>query len=108
MPRPLPLGEVASRSDDGEGEDANRSATASGYDPTCEKGVLKSPQAFQNPQIKNLFSADDAQSNAERILNRLARRPQRRRVAAVQLTGKVVLGNAHHRAGQRNYADEVR
>ena len=108
MPRPLPLGEVASRSDDGEGEDANRRATVPGYDPTCEKGVLKSPQAFQNPQIKNLFSADDAQSNAERILNRLARRQQRRRGAAVQLTGKVVLGNAHYRAGQRNYADEVR
>ena len=47
MPRPLPLGEVASRSDDGEGEDANRRATAPDYDPTCEKGVLKSPQAFQ-------------------------------------------------------------
>ena len=35
-----------------------------------EKGVLKSPQAFQNPKLKNLFSADDAQSNAERIPNR--------------------------------------
>ena len=99
MPRPLPLGEVASRSDDGEGEDANRGATASGYDPTCEKGVLKSPQAFQNPQIKNLFSADDAQSNAERILNRLACRQQRRRVATVQSAVKIVLCDAHHRAG---------
>ena len=52
------MGEVASRSDDGEGEDANRGATASGYDPTCEKGVLKSPQAFQNPKIKNILSAE--------------------------------------------------
>ena len=76
--------------------------------PPREKGVLKSPQAFQNPQIKNLFSADDAQSNAERILNRLTRRPQRRRVAAVQSAVKIVLCDAHYRAGQRNYADEVR
>ena len=28
----------------------------------CEKGVLKSPQTFQNPKIQNIFSADDAQS----------------------------------------------
>ena len=41
------------------------------YDPPVkEKGVLKSPQAFQNPKLKNLFSADDAQSNADRIPNR--------------------------------------
>ena len=46
MPRPLPLGEVASRSDDGEGEDANRGATASGYDPTCEKVNRENPQIF--------------------------------------------------------------
>jgi hypothetical protein len=24
-------------------------------DPSCEKGVLKSPQAFQNPKIKIFF-----------------------------------------------------
>ena len=41
------------------------------YDPSREKGVLKSPQAFQNPKLK-IFSADDAQSNAARILNRPA------------------------------------
>ena len=35
--------------------------------PFCEKGVLKSPQTFQNPKIQNKFSADDAQSNAARI-----------------------------------------
>ena len=38
--------------------------------PPVKKGVLKSPQAFQNPKLKNLFSADDAQSKAERIPNR--------------------------------------
>ena len=28
------------------------------YDPTCGNGVLKSPQAFQNPKIKNILSAE--------------------------------------------------
>ena len=46
------------------------------YDPSREKGVLKSPQAFQNPKLKNLFSADDAQSTAERIPNRFSVRAQ--------------------------------
>jgi len=35
-----------------------------------EKEVLKSPRAFQNLKISNHSSADDAQSNAERIPNR--------------------------------------
>ena len=39
-------------------------------DPTREKGVLKSPQAFQNPKIINNLSAEYAQSNAEGIPNR--------------------------------------
>ena len=30
--------------------------------PFCEKGVLKSPQTFQNPKIQNKFSAEYAQS----------------------------------------------
>ena len=30
------------------------------YDPTREKGVLKSPQAFQNPKISNNSSAEYA------------------------------------------------
>ena len=34
-----------------------------------EKGVLKSPQAFQNPKISNNSSAETAQSSAEGILN---------------------------------------
>ena len=41
------------------------------YDPTCGNGVLKSPQAFQNPKIINNLSAEYAQSNAEGIPNRL-------------------------------------
>ena len=40
------------------------------YDPTCEKGVQESPQTFLNPKIKNNFSLNYAQSEAERILNR--------------------------------------
>ncbi len=38
-----------------------------------EKEVLKSPRAFQNLKISNHSSADDAQSNAERIPNRPTR-----------------------------------
>ena len=30
--------------------------------PSCEKGVLKSPQVFQNSKIKNIFSAEYGQS----------------------------------------------
>ena len=58
MPRPLPLGEVASRSDDGEGEDANRRATAPDYDPAREKANLENPQIFQICEIINNFSAE--------------------------------------------------
>ena len=45
-------------------------AAACRPDPTREKGVLKSPQAFQNPKISNNSSAEAAQSSAEGILNR--------------------------------------
>ena len=38
-----------------------------------EKEVLKSPQAFLNPEIKNTISLAYAQSNAERIPNRPTR-----------------------------------
>ena len=41
------------------------------YDPSREKGVLKSPQAFQNPKIINNLSAEYAQSNAEGIPDHL-------------------------------------
>jgi len=40
-----------------------------------EKAILENPQIFQNCEIINNNSADDAQSNAERIQNRL---PQNR------------------------------
>lgn len=39
-------------------------------DPIREKGVLKSPQAFQNPKISNNSSSETAQSSAEGILPR--------------------------------------
>ena len=69
-------GSVASRSDDGEGEAANRSAALS------QKAALQMPFAATTPPVKvrlerpagrdkreiiNNFSADDAQSEAERI-----------------------------------------
>ena len=40
--------------------------------PSREKAILENPQIFQNCKYKNIFSADDAQSNAERIPNRPA------------------------------------
>ena len=38
--------------------------------PSREKAILENPQIFQNCEIINNFSANDAQSEAERILNR--------------------------------------
>ena len=38
--------------------------------PSREKAIPENPQIFQNCEIINHFSAEDAQSNAERILNR--------------------------------------
>ena len=40
------------------------------YDPFREKAILENPQIFQNCEIINILSAEDAQSNAERIQNR--------------------------------------
>ena len=70
------------QSKDGEGEDTNpqrRAFAESGaanavflHDPSREKAILENPQIFQNCEIINILSADDAQSNAERIPNRLA------------------------------------
>ena len=37
-----------------------------------EMAILENPQIFQNGEIINNYSADDAQSKAERILNRPA------------------------------------
>ena len=45
-------------------------AAACRPDPIREKGVLKSPRAFQNPKISNNSSAETAQSSAEGILPR--------------------------------------
>jgi hypothetical protein len=41
------------------------------YDPTRENGIAERPQTLRYPEIINNDSADDAQSNAERIPNRL-------------------------------------
>ena len=38
--------------------------------PSREKAIPENPQIFRNCEIINHFSAEDAQSNAERILNR--------------------------------------
>ena len=61
MPRPLPLGEVASRSDDGEGEPAapqRRAFAESGaapaiflYDPSREKVSRENPQIFPGDKL---------------------------------------------------------
>ena len=40
------------------------------FNSSCEKAILENPQIFQNCEIINILSADDAQSNAERIPNR--------------------------------------
>ena len=47
-------------------------ASAFGYDSSREKAILENPQIFQNCEIINNISADDAQSEAERIPNRPA------------------------------------
>ena len=36
-------------------QETSATAAVHRYDPTREKGVLKSPQAFQNPKIKIFF-----------------------------------------------------
>ena len=51
MPRPLPLGEVARRSRDGEGEDAFRSAALS------QKAALQMPFPSTTPPVKTAFGA---------------------------------------------------
>ena len=78
----LPLsGEVASRSDDGEGL-LPRSAALSqkaalhlplpSTTPPRENGIAERPQTLRYSEIINILSAIYAQSNAERILNRPA------------------------------------
>ena len=47
------------------------STSLSSTTPAHENGVQKRPQAFLDPKIKNIISLAYAQSNAERIQNRL-------------------------------------
>ena len=46
------------------------------YDPTCENAMPERPQTLRHCSIKNNSSSDYAQSNAERISNRLSSAPQ--------------------------------
>ena len=82
-------------------------AAACRPDPICEKGVLKSPQAFQNPKISNNSSAETTQSSAEGILNRPF--PRHCRAAAHHCAGTSFCATAqtslrqHIIAAQRRY-----
>ena len=75
-------------------QEAGTAAAACRPDPTREKGVLKSPQAFQNPKISNIFSAETAQSNAEGILNHPPH------AIAAQ---RHIIAQAHHFAPRRKH-----
>ena len=80
MPRPLPLGEVASRSDDGEGEAANRSAALSqkaalqmlfsSTTPPVKRRLERSAERDKR-EIKIFFPLNMARAQAEAIPNRL-------------------------------------
>ena len=50
-------------------QETSAAASAFGYDSSREKAILENPQIFQNCEIINILSAEDAQSEAERILN---------------------------------------
>ena len=69
-------------------------------DPIREKGVLKSPQAFQNPKISNIFSSEAAQSNAEGILNRpshaISAQGTSLRRHIILRHGANIIASAHH------------
>ena len=62
-PEPLPLGEVASRSDDGEGEPANRSAALS------QKAALQMPFPFTTPPVKMRLERSAERDKREIINN---------------------------------------
>ena len=51
MPRALPLGELSPQVTE-RARTVKFASAVAGHDPTCEKGILKSPQAFQNPELK--------------------------------------------------------
>ena len=48
------------------------SGSAQRGDPSRENGIAERPQTLRYSEIINILSADDAQSNAARILNRPA------------------------------------
>ena len=64
--------------------------------PIREKGVLKSPQAFQNPKISNNSSSEAAQSSAEGILNRPFPRHCRAAALPSASTAAAMAGAAAH------------
>ena len=51
-------------------QETSAAAAVSRCVPSREKAIPENPQIFRNCEILNHFSADDAQSNAERIPNR--------------------------------------
>ena len=55
-------------------QETSAAAAVSRYVPSREKAIPENPQIFRNCEILNHFSADDVQSNAERIPNRLGSR----------------------------------
>ena len=67
-------------------QETSAAATASRCVPSREKAILENPQIFQNCEIINNCSAEDAQSNAERILNR----PGSRTPAVLQMRRDVL------------------
>ena len=56
------------------------------YDPSREKGFQESPQTFLKPKIKNILSAEYAQSKAERIQIVFLRTPPQRPDAPARRT----------------------
>ena len=51
-------------------QETSAAAAVSRCVPSREKAIPENPQIFRNCEILNHFSAEDAQSNAERIPNR--------------------------------------
>ena len=66
MPRALPLGELSPQVTE-RARTVKFASAVAGHDPTCEKGILKSPQAFQNPELKIIIPLIMRKANAERI-----------------------------------------
>ena len=75
--------------------------------PPREKAILENPQIFQNCEIINILSADYAQSNAERILNRplpLQRKLTKKFLSFLQCLRRVIrIQGIRARKGLRSY-----